>query len=98
MYFKIYYYKIKRNLPYSRQASSLINDLKFSITGYTDNHPSFTFQEIIDIFGIPEEITESFILSLNSAEYKKMYWLKKLFLLELFHLFYCFYSFIQLHR
>lgn len=78
MYFKIYYYKIKRNLPYSRQASSLINDLKFSIIGYTDNHPSFTFQEIIDIFGTPEEISESFILFLNSAEYKKNVFVKKI--------------------
>lgn len=73
-----YYKQIKLNLPYSKQASSLINNLKFSIAEYTDKHPCYTIQEIIDIFGTPEEIVESFILSLNSAEYKKNISVKKI--------------------
>lgn len=66
-----YYKQIRANLPNSRQSVKMIHDLSNSINDYTENHSAYGMQDIIETFGSPEEIADSFISSLNSKEYKK---------------------------
>jgi len=66
-----YYKQIKKNLPFSKQSSILLKNLKNSIDDYISLHSHFNIQEIIDTFGTPDEIAMSFIASIDSKELKK---------------------------
>ena len=67
-------YRSKISSKYKR---TLLNDLEINIDSYISEHPNTTYKDLVENFGTPEDVSESFYESLSSDEIKKQQKLKK---------------------
>ena len=75
---KAYIKNIKKQLKISsKYKRTLLNDLEINIDSYISEHPNTTYKDLVENFGTPEDVSESFYESLSSDEIKKQQKLKK---------------------
>ena len=61
-----------------REKTAFINDLKAEVGDYLCNSPDADMEEIISVFGSPEEIAQGFNRELSSGEIKKRLSIKRI--------------------
>ena len=75
---KAYIKNLKKELKISsKYKRTLLNDLEINIDSYISEHPNTTYKDLVENFGTPEDVSESFYESLSSDEIKKQQKLKK---------------------
>ena len=75
---KSYIKNIKKQLKISsKYKRTLLNDLEINIDSYISEHPNTTYKDLVENFGTPEDVSESFYESLSSNEIRKQQKLKK---------------------
>lgn len=75
---KAYIKNIKKQLKISsKYKRTLLNDLEINIDSYISEHPNTTYKDLVENFGTPEDVSESFYESLSSNEIRKQQKLKK---------------------
>ena len=66
---KKYIKYVKKIIPfYSKDKKEFLKLLTQKIIEFSNTHPNFTYQNIIDEFGSPNEVAGSYIETLNSDE------------------------------
>lgn len=75
---KVYIKNLKKELKISsKYKRNLLNDLEVNVKSYMVEHPETTYNDLVEIFGTPVDVSESFYESLSSDEIKKQQKLKK---------------------
>ena len=64
------YYKILKELfpKLSFSEGKFLKDMKIQLRDYALLHPNATYTDVLDTFGLPEEIVAEFLREQNSAE------------------------------
>ena len=58
---KSYIKNIKKQLKISsKYKRTLLNDLEINIDSYISEHPNTTYKDLVENFGTPEDVSESF--------------------------------------
>lgn len=66
---RVYIKNIKKQLKIStKYKKTLLNNLEVNINSYISEHPNATYNDLVDNFGTPEDVSESFYASLSSDE------------------------------
>lgn len=67
---KLYYRQIRNNLYCSKKRKKrLLDELKTNIEESLEEKPNLTYEELLEIYGTPKEIADSYIESLDPEEY-----------------------------
>lgn len=67
---KLYYRQIRNNLYCSKKRKKrLLDELKTNIEESLEEKPNLTYGELLEIYGTPKEIADSYIESLDPEEY-----------------------------
>ena len=64
---KLYYRQIRNNLYCSKKR--LLDELKTNVEESLEENPNLTYGELLEIYGTPKEIADSYIESLDPEEY-----------------------------
>ena len=67
---KLYYRQIRNNLYCSKKRKKrLLDELKTNVEESLEENPNLTYGELLEIYGTPKEIADSYIESLDPEEY-----------------------------
>ncbi len=67
---KLYYRQIRNNLYCSKKRKKrLLDELKTNVEESLEENPNLTYGELLEIYGTPNEIADSYIESLDPEEY-----------------------------
>ena len=100
---KYYFKDINRKLLITRNKKSFFISFKNSVYEFTDSHPSFTMDDILQNFGTPDEIAKSFALDIDYKLLNKRTKIKRLLISSIFALssiiiIYLSFALVDVHR
>ena len=68
-----YIHEIKKRIPFCKERSAFVVQLKKSISAYMLENPSCSYDDIVSVFGEPEEISLSFREEYEHTTYNLKY-------------------------
>ena len=74
---KSYFREIKQQLPGGCKKNKILRDLRLSIDDFMEENPDATFTAVVEHFGTPQQIVDSYTEEMPAHELQKQLKIKK---------------------
>lgn len=74
---KSYFREIKRQIPGGCKKNKILRDLRLSVNDFIEENPDATFGAVVELFGTPQQIADSYTEEMPPQELQRQLKIKK---------------------